>query len=512
MAATPFGGQSRRRRSRTRAWLAAGGLAIGLAACGGGGDSVTIVTTDAGGGAVLPPPAVPMLSGSVAIGAPVAGATVTARCADGEALTTSAADGSYRLDLSAVRLPCLLQAEGGHTAAGDTVPALHGVALAFGQAPIHPLTELILARATGALPAAAFAGQRVPDAAALAQANSYVGDQLQGLGLARPVGALQDAAFAIGDATDQLLDALSAKLRQNAVSLSGLVQTAAEAGDLRAYVAADRTIAIEFAARAGDQVVTCGDSVVPGLGSGTVDARLKDLRFYVSAVELVRDDGVSVPLRLAPNDAWQYTAPSGEAVTLIDLEDASGGCSLEGTPETNAVVRGSVPAGRYVGLRWTLGVPESLNHSDTAAAPAPLDLVAMGWGWQAGRKFAKIEFSEPTRGAWSAASFLVHLGSTGCTGNPGLGTVQCARPNRGLVQFDSFDADKQRIAVDLRALVGAADITRNLGGAAGCMSGATDPECQAVFGAFGIDWRADGSGSGLPLAATAQSVFRVLPR
>ena len=509
MAATPFGGQ--RRRSRLIAGLATG-LAFGLAACGGGGDSVTIVTTDAGGSAVLPPPTVPALSGSVAIGAPVAGATVTARCADGEAQATSATDGSYRLDLSALRLPCLLQAEGGRTAAGDAVPALHGVALAFGQAPIHPLTELLLARATGVLPARAYAERRVPDATALAQANSYVGDQMQALGLARPAGSVQDSAFVVGDATDRLLDALQLKLRANAVSLDGLVQTAAEAGDLRAYVAADRAIRIEFAARAGDQAVACGDALVPGLGGGAVDARLKDLRFYVSAVELLREDGVAVPLRLAPNDAWQYTAPGGDAVTLIDLEDASGGCGLEGTPEINAVVSGSVPAGRYVGLRWTLGVPESLNHSDTAAAPAPLDLVAMGWGWQAGRKFAKIEFSEPTRGAWSAASFLVHLGSTGCAGNPGLGTVQCARPNRGVVQFDRFDADTQRIAVDLRALVGAADITRNLGGAAGCMSGATDPECQAVFSAFGIDWRADGSGSGLPLAGTAQSVFRVLPR
>jgi uncharacterized repeat protein (TIGR04052 family) len=200
-------------------------------------------------------------------------------------------------------------------------------------------------------------------------------------------------------------------------------------------------------------------------------------------------------------------------VTLIDLEDGRGGCFLEGSADTNALLRGSVPAGRYVGLRMSVGVPEALNHSDTAAAPAPLDLVAMGWGWQAGRKFAKIELAEPGFRAWSASSFLVHLGSTGCSGNPGLGTVQCSRPNRAVLQFDAFDIGTQRIAVDLVALFAANDVTRNLGGAQGCMSGATDPECEAVFAALGIDWRADGSGSGLPLnAGRSQSVFKVLPR
>lgn len=483
-----------------------------LAACGGGGDSVTLVTTDVDGGEALPPPTLPVLRGTVAVGAPVVGATVQARCADGDAQALSAADGSYRIDLSVLRPPCLLQADGGRTPGGEPAPALHGVALAFGNAPIHPLTELLLARATGELPARAYAERRVPDAAALAQANAYIGEQLQSLGLARPQGALHDGAFAIGDATDRLLDALMGQLARNAVSLGGLVQTATQAGDLRAYVAADRAIAIEFVARAGDAVVACGATLVPGLGSGAVPARLKDLRFYVAAVELLRADGLVVPLKLAPNGPWQYTAPGGEALTLIDLEDGSGGCGLEGNAETNAIVRGSVPPGQYVGLRWTLGVPESLNHSDTAAAPAPLDLVSMGWGWQAGRKFAKIEFSEPSLGDWSSPAFLVHLGSTGCTGNPGLGTVRCTRSNRSLVQFDAFDADTQRIAVDLRALVEGADVTRNLGGAQGCMSGATDPECQPVFAAFGIDWQADGSGSGLPLTDRAQRAFRVLPR
>ena len=499
-------------------WLAACavlGAAALVTACGGGGDSVTIVRTDANPSGDLPAPSSTVLSGTVAVGAAVADAQVLARCASGEVQVRSGADGSYRLDLAAVTPPCLLQARGGGRPAGAPIGPLHGVALAAGQAQINPLTELALAQALGQDAAQAFAAfsGKAPSAAALAAATTYLGEQLAGMGLARPNGDVFAGAFQVGDANDQLLDALQAQLQAKSARLEGLAAAAAVGGDLAAHVHRDRAVAIEFVAVAGVSAVACGDVLPVPLGSSGATALLKDLRFYLSQVELLRDDGVAVPLKLAPNGPWQYTAANGDAVTLIDLEDGRGGCVMEGSAETNPLLRGSVPAGRYVGLRMTLGVPESLNHSDTAAAPPPLDLVSMGWGWQAGRKFAKIEISEPGRGAWSASSFLVHLGSTGCVGNPGLGTVRCSRSNRGLLQFDAFDADTQKIAVDLAALFAASDVTRNLGGAQGCMSGATDPECQQIFGAVGIDWRSDGSGSGLPLGeGRSQAVFRVVPR
>ena len=57
------------------------------------------------------------------------------------------------------------------------------------------------------------------------------------------------------------------------------------------------------------------------------------------------------------------------------------------------------------------------------------------------------------------------------------------------------------------------DITRNQAGAAGCMSGGTDPECAGVFQALAIDWKADGTGTGLPIAGgAAQTVFRPVAR
>jgi len=205
-------------------------------------------------------------------------------------------------------------------------------------------------------------------------------------------------------------------------------------------------------------------------------------------------------------------------VTLIDLENGAGACSEDGTKATNAHVRGSVPAGRYKGVRYTVGVPSALNHTDLAAAPAPLNLAAMGWSWQVGRKFLKIETAEP--------SFMVHLGSTGCTGNPATGAkVKCTSSNRAAVSFKSFDPAQQKVAVDVKALLSGTMLTAStapMGGmtataaqmdmdmSSACMSGAGEMTCGPIFGALGIGW-SDTSGGGAASPAR-QKVFRAIAR
>jgi hypothetical protein len=63
----------------------------------------------------------------------------------------------------------------------------------------------------------------------------------------------------------------------------------------------------------------------------------------------------------------------------------------------------------------------------------------------------------------------------------------------------------------VKALLAGEDITVNAAGAAGCMSGGTDPECDTVFTALDLGWKADGTGSGLPLSAGAnQTLFKAL--
>lgn len=276
---------------------------------------------------------------------------------------------------------------------------------------------------------------------------------------------------------------------------------------------ATQSIDLRFAAVAGTSPVRCG-APIPGLGKTRQAAQLSDLRFYVSGVKLLRRDGTAQAVTLGKNSAFQYSRGS-DGVTLVDLENGTAGCRAEGTAATNASVRGTVPKGSYVGVRWTLGVPESLNHTDVPGAPAPLNLAGLAWDWQLGRKFAKIEVSDPggAGGSWAEKTFFVHLGSVACTGDPATGgTATCKTPNRAEVRLARFTPARQKIAVDVKALLAGDDVTVNRDGMPGCMSEQTDPDCGPVFAALGIDWRADGRGTGRSPSGAAQTAFRAIAR
>ncbi|TDM08330.1 MAG: metallo-mystery pair system four-Cys motif protein [Ideonella sp. MAG2] len=271
-----------------------------------------------------------------------------------------------------------------------------------------------------------------------------------------------------------------------------------------------KAVRIDFAAVAGDTPITCA-STLSGLGTTSASGTLTDMRFYIANVKMVTRDGKDVALKLDATDNYNTTQGS-ETITLIDLEDKTGSCA--GTPEMNASIKGSVPAGDYVGVKFTLGVPQSLNHTDQSAATSVTPAVinnavhpGMAWSWAGGRKFTKIEV---TNSAWTAPTFFTHLGSTGCTGtNPAAGQVDsCARPNRPNVTLAAFNGDTQKIAVDVKALLAGNNVTLNGGGPGGCMSGATDPECGAVFNALGLDLA-----TGVATATSpAQTLFKAVSK
>jgi uncharacterized repeat protein (TIGR04052 family) len=317
--------------------------------------------------------------------------------------------------------------------------------------------------------------------------------------------------------------------RTLALSVAALAAVGgATAGGALAHAGHHHTqkVDLRFAAMAGSTPVSCGNPIT-GLGTMNTTAQLQDFRFYISNVRLVRANGSSVPLTLTGDKDYNLTR-GGNRTTLIDLENGKGLCT-EGDTATNAAITGTVPEGSYVGVRMYLGVPFPLNHTDITTAPAPLDLTAMDWSWQFGRKFAKIEVVDPEGGggggmmmetgrqrasAWMSKAFMVHLGSTGCTGNPASGaTVNCLQSNRVSVPLVKFNPARQRIAVDVKALLAGNDITMNRAGAPGCMSGQTDPECAGVFSALQLGWKADGTGSGQPIdRGLKQTVFRAIPR
>jgi uncharacterized repeat protein (TIGR04052 family) len=257
-----------------------------------------------------------------------------------------------------------------------------------------------------------------------------------------------------------------------------------------------QAVAINFALVADGKQVGCG-APLANLGSSHVGAKLHDARFYVSAVKLIDKKGERIPLALAQND-WQYAD-----LALLDFKDARGGnspCS-PANPAKNTTVAGTAPAGSYVGLEFTVGVPVesqldgktvALNHSNYETAPAPLDIATMAWNWQGGRKFLLIEVDPPAAVAKSdgskARTWMVHTGSNGCKGNPATGEiVACAHQNRFTVTLDRFDAKTQQVNLDLTTLFKDSDITVDKGGAVGCMTGLDDPECPAVFKALGLN-------------------------
>lgn len=294
---------------------------------------------------------------------------------------------------------------------------------------------------------------------------------------------------------------------------AGLLVACGGGGDPVADTPAATTQAVEvnFAAMSGTDPITCA-STLTALGTTSASGALKDLRFYISNVKLVKADGAEVALTLPANDDWNATLGS-DRVTLIDLEDNTGSCA--GTAATNAAVKGSVPAGDYLGVKMTLGVPLALNHTDqtaaTTATPAAINNAVnpgMAWSWAGGRKFTKIEV---TNAAWTAPTFNVHLGSTGCTGtNPAAGLVDsCDKPNRLDFAFAAFNPSTQKIAVDVKALLAGNDATVNAGAAAGCMSGTTDPECPKVFEALAIDLTGTGQTVG---DGSTQTVFKVVSK
>ncbi len=291
---------------------------------------------------------------------------------------------------------------------------------------------------------------------------------------------------------------------------------------------------------AGSTPVNCGTASIAGLGTTNATGRLKDARFYVMNVSLVRADGTEEPLTLPANDNWNATQ-GADRVTLVDLEDKTGAC--DGTTETNPTVKGTVPGGNYVGIKMTMGVPFVLNHTNQGAGvdvtPAAVNNAVnpgMAWAWAGGRKFAKIELTDAlasapagTAGKWKDPVFNVHIGSVGCTGtNPAAGQVdRCSAPNRMAVNFAAFNPDTQQVTVDVRALLAGNDATANVSGPSGCMSGGTDFECTEVFRAMqvGFDGAApagasytigkvgDASNFGLPINnSAAQTVFRVAAR
>ena len=288
-------------------------------------------------------------------------------------------------------------------------------------------------------------------------------------------------------------------MRTTRITAAALALTAALASACGGSTSdpAPQTVAIDFKALVGNVPFSCADTAGYAIGTGTLPWIPKDFRFYVSNVRLVDSTGAEAPVTLDPS-AWQ-----GYGVALLDFENGAGNCT-GGTVETNKVVLGTVAPGTYVGLKFDVAVPVASNHLNVQAANPPLANSAMYWSWTSGYKFMKID------GLVNRATpftFNFHLGSTGCTlATPGdFSTASCTTLNAPTAAFASFNATTQAVALDLALLFADTNFdTADGGGAPGCMSGATDPECAPIFPQLGLPFGATPAGT--------QSSFRVVAK
>ncbi len=235
---------------------------------------------------------------------------------------------------------------------------------------------------------------------------------------------------------------------------------------------------IPFRGRAGGVDFTCSQDL-SGLGTAASTVTPRDFRLYVHSVQLLDASGAGTPLTLEQDGVWQY-----EDVALLDFEDASGDCTT-GSPDMNTEIVGTAPAGEYVGLAFSVGVPDELNHIDAATAPPPLNDTGLWWSWTGGYKFAKIDVTTP-----ESTGFVFHLGATDCE-KLDDGTYSCTLANAAEISLDGFDPESSAVSLDLADLYAQSDLSGAMpegDSMPGCMSSGGDPECTGLFDAIGLPW------------------------
>lgn len=218
-----------------------------------------------------------------------------------------------------------------------------------------------------------------------------------------------------------------------------------------------------------------GDANRAEIQFGVADAsaanvNVRQLQFYVHAIELIDARGVAHPFRLSAASPRQ-----SERVALIDLASDAGA-------QRRAAIQGTFDAGKpqsYSAVRFTVGVPFDLNHANPLTAAPPLDRGEMFWNWQSGHKFLRADLAADGR-EWS-----FHLGSTGCSSASALRppAAPCAQPNEVRVELKG-DPLRQTIRLRLEPLLAAARTTNH----ATCTGNyAHDPACGPAYASTGMN-------------------------
>lgn len=227
-----------------------------------------------------------------------------------------------------------------------------------------------------------------------------------------------------------------------------------------------QNINLEFAAQLNSSELKC-DANTETVGTNNTPADIKYFGLYISELEVATASGDFVPVKL-------------KSATTADVERGISLLAFCGTNLKNNTIQGTVDkADDYSRVRFTIGVPEKYNHLDATKTSGILAKeIAMHWNWTAGYKHARMD----------VAGWNIHLGSTACSGNGKADpTSVCSNGNRPTYSFRNINLAEDKIILDYANLVAQSDISSDAGGAPGCMSGTSDPECSKVFSALGLN-------------------------
>ena len=237
----------------------------------------------------------------------------------------------------------------------------------------------------------------------------------------------------------------------------------------------------------GTEPFACGQTYA-NQGTAATSVTPRDFRFYVQDLRLINAAGEEVPVTLDVRSPWQAAT-----VALLDFENGQGSCLGSGDAGTNTMITGTVPAGQYTGVAFRNGVPEDLNHDDPTTLPAVLRSPSMLWSWLTGFRFVKANLMQV---GGAAAQQAAETGATGCSGDPGQGTVVCTRPNRNNVVLTGFNPATNVIVADIAPIFASFNLSQT-------------NECHGTGTVCGPMYTATGVNSTTGAALATQAVYRV---
>ncbi len=130
------------------------------------------------------------------------------------------------------------------------------------------------------------------------------------------------------------------------------------------------------------------------------------------------------------------------------------------------------------GIKFTVGVPHSLNHLNPLTQPSPLNQSDMFWTWQLGHKFLRIELTS------NSSDWIFHLGSTGCSSPSPVRAPKSMCKNPNLVEVILPDYTSQHhIAIDIAKLIKQIDLVEKNN----CQSSLETPSCRILLPRIGVN-------------------------